>query len=77
MDPITEDQINDWFGYHPANDTTGPLHDKTRANFLALAQELRYRLPAGADRTLAIRKLQEAMWAANSAIACSRELQGV
>jgi hypothetical protein len=77
MDPISEAQIDNWFSLHPATEVTGPLHDEIRGGFRDLAHHLDDLIPHGPDLTLAIRKLQEAMWAANSAIACApRESNG-
>jgi hypothetical protein len=64
-----DEQVLGWFDFHPATMTTGPLHAGIRAAFKLLAHDLLTNLPPGADRTLALRKLQEAMWAANSCIA--------
>lgn len=59
-----------WFVFHPATPDTGPVHDYIREEFLGLAQNLMRILPDNPDRTVAIRALQSAMWAANSAVAC-------
>ena len=72
-DPITPQQIDNWFAFHPATRTTGPLHDDVREQFRNLAHWLARKLPSGPDRTLTIRKLQEAMWSANATIACDPE----
>lgn len=58
-----------WFLYHKSTEVTGPLHDEVRKNFRVLVNKLHKLLPPGADRTVAIRALQNAMWASNSAIA--------
>ena len=68
----SDDDIRNWFHFHPATAVTGPKHDRVRSTFRATADHLLRELPAGPDRTLALRKLQEAMWAANSAIACNQ-----
>lgn len=64
--------VTNWFEYHPATAVTGPLHDSVRADFRKLASDLYDQLPEGPDKTLALRKLQEAMWATNAAIACNQ-----
>lgn len=66
------EQLN-WFDFHPATETTGPEHDAVRAKFKSLARFLQKTLPAGPDQTVAIRKLQEAMWASNACIACNQD----
>lgn len=63
--------VENWFVYHPATDVTGPIHDSIRLEFRQLALNLYDMLPEGPDRTIALRKVQEAMWAANAAIACA------
>ncbi len=65
----TDFSVVNWFVWHPATEHTGPLHDTIRASFRALALTELATLPPGADRTLALRKLQEAMWAANACVA--------
>lgn len=65
----SDGQIKDWFHFHPGTPVTGPQHDKVRQLFQELAHGLLELLPAGADRTLALRKAQEAMWASNSCVA--------
>lgn len=66
----SKSDVKNWFEFHPATETTGPLHDSVRAEFRKLALDLYDTLPEGPDRSVALRKLQEAMWAANACIAC-------
>lgn len=61
-----------WFRFHPATATTGPTHDAIRQAFRATAQNLLGFLPEGPDRTLALRKFQEAMMFANACLANSQ-----
>jgi hypothetical protein len=63
------EEVRDWFAYHPATPLTGPVHDAVRTEFGDLAEWLYGELPPSASRTLALRKLQEAMWAANASVA--------
>lgn len=78
---ITQEQIENWFTYHPprpgAVDGNGKLGpgDQERYQLLRLkAKELALIIiectPASADQTTAIRKLRECIMTANAAIAC-------
>lgn len=67
-----DEQLDNWFGYHPpASPEVGLAHDLIRSDFRAVADRLQVRLPEGPDKTVAFRKLQEAMWAANACLACN------
>jgi hypothetical protein len=59
------------FGFHPANDVTGPLHHAIREVMLATAQEIEYLVPDGVEKTESIKHLRLAMFWANAAIACN------
>lgn len=65
----SDGQIKDWFHFHQGTSATNPLHDAVREAFQQLAEQLLQLLPPGADRTFALRKAQEAMWASNSCVA--------
>lgn len=67
--PNPDDVIRNWFVYHPATPTTGPMHDDVRSVFQNAADALFGILPPGPDRTVAFRKLQDAMMAANACVA--------
>lgn len=67
------DEAFDQFAYHPATDVTAPKHAKVRDLFGALLPELWDSVPDGPEKTLAIRKLQEAQMFANLAIALTGE----
>jgi hypothetical protein len=69
MDPRIDPVMLNWFRFHPATTITGPQHDELRAHFRALAEVLLIRLPGSPDKTVALRKLQDAMMAANACIA--------
>lgn len=61
--------IDSIFSFHPpANEDTAKLHDLVRFTVREVAKEWNRILPASAEKTLAIRKLQEAMMFANSAV---------
>jgi len=68
-----DETIIGWFKFHPATAVTGPMHDDVRVHFRDLAKRLLNTLPAGPDRTLALRKLQEAMMLSNACIANNQD----
>jgi hypothetical protein len=59
----------DQFVYHPATSDTAPLHAQVREVLMRSVVELWPLIPDGPEKTLAIRKLQEAGMYANLAIA--------
>ena len=63
------DRELNWFRFHPATAVTGPIHDRIRAQFRSVALTLVDKLPDGPDKTVALRKLQDAMMSANACIA--------
>jgi len=64
-------QLDNWFGYHPpVTSEVGRIHDSIRAAFRDMTKMLQLVLPEGPDKTVAFRKVQEAMWAANACLAC-------
>jgi len=66
------DLINSWFSSHPASTAEKiNAHELIRDGFKGLAFRLLYLLPPGPDRTVAMRKLREAMYAANATLACN------
>lgn len=62
------------FGYHPATQDTAPKHNGVREAFKAFARDLWALIPEGPEKTLAFRKLQEALMYANLAIALTAPL---
>jgi hypothetical protein len=65
----TEREAIGQFAYHPATAETAPKHSKVRDLFMGLVQDLWREIPDGPEKTLALRKLQEAQMFANLAIA--------
>lgn len=61
--------VENLFKFHPATPETGPLHNQVRAQLKVTAQMLTSITPKCAEQTLAVRKLQEAMFYFNAAIA--------
>lgn len=67
---MTELDIESIFSHHPPRDTeTVRLHKSVRREVKLVAELFQAELPASPEKTLAIRKLQEAMMYANSAVA--------
>jgi len=63
------DEVLDQFAYHPATEDTAPKHDAIRSAFLSFAGELWDLIPAGPEKTLAFRQLQQGQMYANLAVA--------
>jgi hypothetical protein len=62
--------IEDIFSHHPPkNDDVVKAHEDVRTWIRAAAQMINSSVPESPEKTLAVRKLQEAMMYANSAIA--------
>lgn len=62
--------IESIFSYHPPmNAETGQMHDAVGRTVKETAKFFENNLPDSPEKTLAIRKLQEAMMFANSAVA--------
>jgi hypothetical protein len=57
------------FAYHPAKGDQGQRYDSNRQVCLEAARIIDQNCPDSPEKTLAIRKLQEAMFYANAAIA--------
>jgi hypothetical protein len=73
----TMDEVEELFKYHPADEVTGPLHEAVRETFQDTAEVLFVKLPQSANKTIALRKLQEAMWAANACVALDGNPSGI
>lgn len=66
MDPS---DIANRFGFHPADEVTGPKHDRVRHACADLANVLDELLPDGREKSLAITNLEQTMFWANAAVA--------
>lgn len=55
--------------YHPPNKETAELHELVRDECFGLANFFNGNLPDSREKSIALTKVQEAMWAANAAIA--------
>lgn len=68
--PITADEIERRFSYHPANTPERrEAHERVRAAAKELGHALNALLPAGRDAATAFTKLEESMFWANAALA--------
>lgn len=68
---ITQNELNNWFTYHPPKDDQQERYVKIRDKAKEFAEVLLASTPSCADQTVAIRKLRETVMAANLAIACN------
>lgn len=68
------ERIGNDFGFHPATETTRPMHEITRAKFFELAAWVVEFIPAGRDQSLCLTALEDAAMRANKAIAMTAPL---
>lgn len=66
---IDQQEIDLRFDLHPADETTGPQHDRARLICKTAAEQLCALLPEGREKSLAIAALEVALFQANAAIA--------
>ena len=66
----SDDDLQNWFTYHPPTDKDVVSYQEIRASALEFARRIAKYCPNGADKTAAIRKVREAVMTANAAIAC-------
>lgn len=67
---LSEADIENAFAYHPATPQSTPLHEMVRDQCKGVALNFLELLPASEERQMAVIKLREAMFWANSAISC-------
>lgn len=65
-----DEQIENWFTYHPPASGDHPRFVAIRDAAKALAYVIKANTPGCADQTAALRKLRECVMTANAAIAC-------
>lgn len=65
-----EQEIQNWFTYHPPSHDQTERYTRVRMRALTLAETFLQCAPPSADRTAALRKLREAVMTINAAIAC-------
>jgi hypothetical protein len=63
-------QLDNWFSYHKPEPGQQEKYEAIRAAGLAFAKVIVDNAPPSADRSDAIRKVREAVFTANAAIAC-------
>lgn len=68
--PITDDALVNWFTYHAPQPGQSERYERIRAAGLDFARVIVEMTPPSADQTAAIRKIREAVFTANAAIAC-------
>lgn len=68
---VTDQDLQNRFGYHKANDKTIPMHQEVRGMFLDMAEALNSLLPEGREKSLAFTALQEAAMWSNASVACN------
>ncbi len=66
-------KIDRWFSYHAPNDGQLAQYMAIRSAARKFAQALADNAPDCADRTVAIRKVREAVMNANAAVACEEK----
>ena len=69
LDPISVQQIDDWFTYHAPHGTQPERYIAIREAARQLAVSIVTHCPPSADRTAALRKVREAVMTANASIA--------
>ena len=67
---ITNQDIENWFTYHPPSVDDAEKYEKLRKKARKLAISIIELTPSGEDQFEAIRHLREAIMNANAAIAC-------
>ena len=67
---ITDDQLTNWFTYHPPLFDDQKIYTAIREAGLTFAKVVRDYTPPSADQTAAIRHIREAVMTANAAVAC-------
>ena len=70
---ITDEEIDNWFKYHPPSQDQTYAYNRIREQGRKLAYTIRDNCPPGPDTTVAIRKVRETVMAANLSIACNSQ----
>jgi hypothetical protein len=67
---LTQEQLDNWFQYHKPTEGQPAAYEELRAAGKTFAEVIVRLCPPSADQTAAIRKVREAVFTANAAIAC-------
>jgi hypothetical protein len=67
---ITQEALDHWFTYHAPTASQPERYEALRSAGKAFAEAILKLTPSSADQTAAIRKVREAVFTANAAIAC-------
>jgi hypothetical protein len=65
-----QEKLDNWFSYHPPIDDQAERYAAIRAAGKTFAETIIALCPESADRTVAVRKIREAVYAGNASIAC-------
>ena len=68
--PMTQEQLDNWFQYHKPEAGQPETYERIRAAGKAFAKVIVEETPSSADQTAAVRKVREAVYTANAAVAC-------
>lgn len=68
--PITEADLDNWFTYHAPTEGQPEQYKRVRDAGRVFAQAIPMNSPSCADQMAAIRKVREAVFTTNAAIAC-------
>lgn len=74
-DSITEADLENWFTHHLPREGQSDRYEVIRSSGLTMARLIFELTPPGPDQTAAIRKVREAVFTANAAVACEHEVQ--
>ena len=66
----SDDDLQNWFTYHKPDDEDIEKYLQIRQMGLEFARTIAEMCPDGPDKTVAIRKVREAVMTANASIAC-------
>lgn len=67
---MTQEQLDNWFVYHAPKPGQAETYTKLREAGKVFAEAIVALTPTSADQTAAVRKVREAVFTANAAIAC-------
>jgi hypothetical protein len=69
MTGIDRAELENRFGFHPANDVTKDRHQRVREGFIQFTEQLLELIPDGREKSLVVTALEEASMWANAGIA--------